>query len=268
VRELSGTARTWHWTAAPPPGLTVTPASGDLTVAAGAKARADVTVSVAPGTAEGSYPVPVTLTSTGQPALPATLGVLVAPHGSWPATVNNAGISPDAKPAAANFDGLGDSYSSDALAAAGARPGGTVTVDGLSYSLPDFPAEEPDNVLAKRQTVTVSGSGRLAFLGAAANGNASGTVTITYTDGASGAARLGFSDWTLGGRGAQPAFGNRTAITTSYRNSLGGDPQQINTYVFATAPITLAAGKQVASLTLPAHGPVGDLHIFAVALGS
>jgi hypothetical protein len=155
VRELSGTARTWHWTAAPPPGLTVTPASGDLTVAAGAKARADVTVSVAPGTAEGSYPVPVTLTSTGQPALPATLGVLVAPHGSWPATVNNAGISPDAKPAAANFDGLGDSYSSDALAAAGARPGGTVTVDGLSYSLPDFPAEEPDNVLAKRQTVTV-----------------------------------------------------------------------------------------------------------------
>src|SRR5205823_1108571 len=140
---------------------------------AGAKASAPVTVNVAAGTAEGSHQVPVTFTSSGVASTQATIGVLVAQPGSWLATVNNAGISPDSKPSAANFDANGWSYSSNALAAAGVQPGGTVTVDGLSYTWPDYPVGEPDNVMAQGQTVNVSGSGRLAFLGSAANGNAS-----------------------------------------------------------------------------------------------
>ncbi|WP_222426641.1 GH92 family glycosyl hydrolase [Amycolatopsis rhizosphaerae] len=268
LQDLSGTTRTWHWTVSPPSGITVSPASGDLTVPGGTKVSSPVTVGVATGTAEGSYRVPVTLTADGQPSLTATLGVLVAQPGSWLATVNNAGISTDAKPSAANFDGVGYSYSADALAAAGVSPGGTVTSDGLSYTWPGYPAGEPDNVIAQGQTVTVSGSGRLAFLGAASNGNASGTVTVTYTDGSTSTAQLGFSDWTLGGNNAQPAYGNRTVITTSYRNSVGGDPQQIKTYVFASAPVTLDAGKQVASVTLPGTVTGGNLHVFGIAIGS
>src|SRR5207245_762402 len=140
-------------------------------------------------------------------------------------------------------------------------PGGTVTVDGLSYAWPNYPVGEPDNVLAQGQTVTVSGSGRIAFLGAAANGNASGTVTITYTDGSTSTAQLAFSDWTLGGGNAQPAYNNRTAITTAYRNSASGNPQQIKTYVFATAPVSLDSGKTVASITLPSSVTGGSIHI-------
>jgi predicted alpha-1,2-mannosidase len=268
AQDLSGTARAWHWAAAPPAGITVTPASGDLAVPAGGKAQVSVAVSVASGTAEGSYQVPITMSAAGQPSLSTTLGVLVAQPGSWLATVNNAGISPDAKPAAANFDGVGFSYSSDALAAAGAKAGSTVTVNGLSYSWPNYPAGSPDNVIAQGQTVTVSGSGRLAFLGAAANGTASGTVRITYTDGSTSTATLGFSDWTLGAGASQPAFGNQVAFSTPYRNSVGGDPQQINTYVFASTPITLDAGKTAQSVTLPSTVSGGQLHVFAIGVGA
>ncbi|HET6502636.1 MAG TPA: GH92 family glycosyl hydrolase [Amycolatopsis sp.] len=269
VQDLSGVTRTWHWSAAPPTGITVTPSSGDLPVTAATTARTNVTVSVAPDTPEGSYQVPVTLTADGQAPEQTTLGVLVAQPGSWLATLDNTGISPDAKPTAANLDGNGYSYSSDALAAAGVRPGGTVTVDGLSYTWPAYPVGERDNVVAQGQTVKVTapaGAQRLAFLGAATNGTASGTVTITYTDGTTGTAQLGFSDWTLGGGGAQPAFGNRTAVTTSYRNAAGGAPQQIATYVFTTTPIALDSTKQVASVTLPATVTGGQLHLFGIAL--
>lgn len=268
AQDLSGTARTWHWTAAPPAGITVTPSSGDIQVPAGGKAQTNATVSVAQGTADGSYQVPITLSAPGEPSVSGTLSLLVAQPGSWLATVNNAGISPDAQPASANFDGVGFSYSADALAAAGAKPGATVSFNGLNYTWPNYPAGSPDNVIAQGQTVNVSGSGRLAFLGAAANGNASGTVTITYTDGSTSTATLGFSDWTLGAGAAQPAFGNQAAFTTPYRNSTGGNPQTINTYVFSSAPITLDAGKTVKSVTLPSTVNGGQLHVFAVGVGA
>ncbi|SFI96477.1 alpha-1,2-mannosidase, putative [Amycolatopsis sacchari] len=267
AQDLTGTARTWHWTANPPAGITVTPSSGDIAVPAGGKAQVNVTVNIGDSTAEGSYQVPVTLSAAGQPSLSSTLGVLVTQPGSWLAAVNNAGISPDSKPAAANFDGVGFSYSADALAAAGAKAGSTVTVGGLSYTWPNYPAGSPDNVQAQGQTIIASGSGRLAFLGAASNGSASGTLTISYTDGSSSTAQLGFSDWTLGAGGQQPAFGNQVAFTTPYRNSTGGTPQQINTYVFASAPITLPAGKTVRSVTLPSNVSGGQLHVFAIGIG-
>lgn len=266
MQDLSGADRTWHWSASPPSGITVSPSSGDLAVPAATTARARVTVSVADGTAEGSYQIPVTLSSPDEATRQATISVLVAQPGSMRAALNNTGISPDAKPAVANFDGVGYSYSADALAAAGVRPGDTVTVDGLSYTWPNYPTGEPDNVLAHGQTVQVSGSGRLAFLGAATNGNASGTVTITYQDGTTSTAEIGLSDWTLGANSAQPAFGNRAAITTPYRNSTSGEKQQIKTYVFATAPITLDPGKQVVSITLPTTVDGGDLHVFGIAI--
>jgi hypothetical protein len=123
-------------------------------------------------------------------------------------------------------------------------------------------------VIAQGQTVNVSGSGRLAFLGAAANGKASGTVTITYTDGSTSTATLGFSDWTLGANAQQPSFGNQVAFTTPYRNSSGGDPQTISTYVFSSAPITLDVGKTVQSVTFPSAVDGGELHVFAVGIGS
>ena len=197
----------------------------------------------------------------------AVLTVLVAAPGSWAVAVNNDGISQDGKPSAADFDGFGWSYSAEVLSAAGAAPGQTVTVDGLNHTWPSFPAGEPDNVVAAGQTVRVTGSGRLALLGAASSGNASGTLTITYTDGTTSTAALGFSDWTLSGGRAELAFGNRIALSIPRRNGSGGERQDVRTMVFASAPISLAEGKTVASVTLPSSVSGGAMHLFAIAVG-
>ncbi|WP_410642118.1 GH92 family glycosyl hydrolase [Amycolatopsis sp. lyj-346] len=268
VQDLSGTARSWAYSAGSVDGITLTPAAGSIAVPAAGKAQAELTVSVPTGLADGARRIPVTFSAPGVASSQAVLTVLVAQPNSWLATVNNAGVSPDAKPEAANFDGGGWSYSADALAAAGAAPGGTVTTDGLKFTWPSFPAGDPDNAIAAGQTVNVSGSGRLALLGSASNGNASGTLTVTYTDGSQSTATIGFSDWTLGGGGAQPAFGNRIVLSTPYRNASGGDPQQIRTMVFGTNPITLDAGKTVAGVTLPSNVSGGVLHVFAIGVGA
>lgn len=268
VQDLSGTARTWTYSAGSVDGITLTPASGSIAVPAGGKAHADLTVSVPAGLADGARRIPVTFSSPGVASTQAVLTVLVAQPNSWLATVNNAGISPDSDSSAANFDGGGWSYSADALAAAGATPGGTVTSDGIKFTWPSFPAGDPDNAVANGQTVNVTGTGtRLALLGAGSNGNAQGTLTITYTDGSKSTATIGTSDWTLGGGGAQPSFGNRIVLSTPYRNAAGSDPQQIRTMIFGTAPITLDAGKTVASVTLPSNVSGGVLHVFAIAIG-
>ncbi len=268
VQDLSGTARSWTYSAGSVDGITLTPAAGSIAVPAGGKGKADLTVSVPAGLADGARRIPVTFSSPGLASTQAVLTVLVAQPNSWLATVDNAGISPDSNSGAANFDGGGWSYSADALAAAGATPGGMVTSDGIKFTWPSFPVGDPDNVVAGGQKVNVTGSGRLALLGSASNGNASGTLTVTYTDGTTSTATIGFSDWTLGGGGAQPAFGNRIVLSTPYRNASGSDPQQIRTMVFGTNPITLDAGKTVASVTLPSNVSGGALHVFAIGIGA
>jgi hypothetical protein len=90
-------------------------------------------------------------------------------------------------------------------------------------------------------------------------------MTLTYTDGTTQEAQIGFSDWTLGGGNRQPSYGNTIALRTAYRDVSGGGAQQIATDVFASAPITLAAGKQLKSVTLPGTVAGGTLHVFALA---
>ncbi|MFD1045160.1 hypothetical protein ACFQ1S_05915 [Kibdelosporangium lantanae] len=196
-----------------------------------------------------------------------TLQVLVASPGSLRAQFDNVGISPDNAMSTANFDNVGFSYSANALFAAGVKPGGQITVDGLTHTWPTTNTGEPDNVIANGQTVEVNGGTRLALLGSAANGTASGTLTIAYADGSTEQAPVGFSDWTLGGGSQTPAFGNRVAAASAYRNSTSGTSQGITTYVFATQPIQLATGKQVRSVTLPTAVTGGSFHVFAVTTG-
>ncbi len=108
---------------------------------------------------------------------------------------------------------------------------------------------------------------KLAFLGSATNGDTQGTLTITYTDGTTQSATIGFSDWTLGAGAEGPAFGNRVAVTTPYRNQTSGGNQVINTYLFTTAPIALTAGKTVQSVTLPSSTTGGgEIHVFSIGL--
>ena len=196
---------------------------------------------------------------------------LASPRPSAPvdlsAAYNNAGISDDAAPSQANFDGGGYSYSAQALQTAGITAGGSVVVNGVAFQWPAAPAGTTDNVVAAGQTVslaTPTGGTTLAVLGAATNGPSTGTGTITYSDGSTQSFTLGFSDWTLNGTSAQPSAGNSVAATMPYRNG-GGGKQTLQTDVFYTA-ITLQAGKAVARVTLPASANQGHLHVFAMTV--
>ncbi|MFI5754940.1 GH92 family glycosyl hydrolase [Streptomyces sp. NPDC051569] len=272
VQTLQDAATTVHWTAAPPAGLTVTPSEGDFTVPGGGSADAKIAVSAAAGGRPGFFSVPVTFASSGGTALPKTsLAVTVAARDSVLWNLNNAGISADDTNPAANFDGQGWSYSAKALAVAGARPGGTVSAGGFDFTWPDAEAGEPDNIEVGGggQVLDVSasseGATKLSLLGSAINGSTTGTVTLTYTDGTTRQAEIGFSDWTLGGGTEQPSFGNTVAVHTAYRDVSGGGVDQVGTDVFALAPIALTSGKRLASVTLPVTADGGTIHVFAVA---
>ncbi|WP_326695023.1 GH92 family glycosyl hydrolase [Streptomyces sp. NBC_01267] len=272
VQTLDTEAARVHWTATPPPGVTVTPASGDFTVPAGGSASAKLSVSAAADTAEGHYTVPVTLKSSTGADLPKTsVAVTVAEKNGLLWNRNNTAISADDDNPQANFDGEGWSYSAKALAAAGATPGSTVSANGFDFSWPKVTAGDPDNIEVAGSTPQVltvppaPGATELSLLGSAAEGSASGTLTLTYADGTTQQADIGFSDWTLGGGSDKPSFGNTIAVHTDYRDVQGGGQDPIGTEVFATAPIALQAGKQLASVTMPSSTKGGVIHVFAVA---
>ena len=179
--------------------------------------------------------------------------------------LNNAGISDDSNQGSASFDTSGFSYSAEALAAKGYTPGATVSVNGFSYVWPNVASGLNDNVVASGQTIQVTGkagASQLSFLGSSTNGPSTGTLTITYTDGTTQTATIGFTDWTLNGGGAALSYSNIVACTMTYRNSSSGTSQQITTDVFATTPIALNTSKQIASITLPASVNQGLIHIF------
>ncbi|WP_252395651.1 lectin [Streptantibioticus parmotrematis] len=180
----------------------------------------------------------------------------------------DAGTSDDSAPAAANFDGGGYSYSAQALSAAGVTPGAAVTAAGATFHWPAPGSGAPNNYLANGQTVTASGTGSITFLGSAANGPSSGTATVDYTDGSTQSVPVTLSDWTLNGGGSSAAAGNTVAVTTAYRNHAGASSDQTKTYVFATAPAKLTAGKTVSAVRLPSDVGAGGMHVFAVGFTS
>jgi hypothetical protein len=243
-----------------PSGLSVSPSSGTLTLPGGG--TASTPVSITAGAADGTYPVTFTFTSSSGTIQSTSTSVIVASPGDLAPFFNNTGVSDDTNQAAANLDGLGYSYSEQALTAAGLAPGASMTSGGVQYDWPSAAAGQPDNLVAAGQVIgvpAVAGATELGVLGSATNGPSSGTLTITYTDGSAQTANLGLSDWTAG----SPSFGNGVAVSMPYRNSAGGSSQQLGTKVFTTN-IALDAGKTVASVTLPDGANQGLLHVFAL----
>lgn len=195
-------------------------------------------------------------------------GMLLSVQTAHAATsFNNEGISSDANTTVANFDGNGYSYSNDALAAVGYGSGSTVTFNGIIFHWPTVAAGSNDNWQTAGQVISISGTGMLAFLGAASNGPSSGTATLTYSDGSTQTFTLAFSDWTLNAGASQPIAGNSIAVKASYRNSTTASKLTRNTYVFYTS-VPLTAGKTLTSVTLPGSVNQGRLHVFAVATGA
>ena len=203
------------------------------------------------------------------PGLVEASTTVAVPYTSVAAAYNNTGISDNSDEAAANYDGSGDSFSAQALAAGTPTPvtaGQQVTVGGTTFTWPSAAPGTPDNMVAAGQTVELSGSGTdLGFLGASQNGTASGTVTVHYTDGSSQSFNLNMADWYAD----SPAVGNQILTTTSSWNFQSSPigPHPVSVY-FGSVP--LQQDKQVASVTLPILNAGGTtaMHIFAMATGT
>jgi predicted alpha-1,2-mannosidase len=180
------------------------------------------------------------------------------------------GTSPDDNQACANYDGVGYSYSANALTAAGLSPGATISADGLTFKWTSAQPCSPDNILAAGQTMLVSspaGANTLGLLESSTDGGTQGTITINYTDGTSSTATISSSDWANG-----PGTNEVAAATTAYRNSTGGSSQQLTVYVYATT-VPVDPSKTVQSVTFPdvsntIDGGATAMHIWAVSLGT
>ena len=183
-------------------------------------------------------------------------------------TYTNVGVSADSASSTANFDGGGRSYSATALSTAGIRPGGQVKAGGISFTWPAPAPGQRENYLANGQNVAASGTGSISFLGSATNGPATGTASVVYTDGSSQSFPLAFSDWTLNGGSAAALSGSTIAATLGHRNRAGAGADAVKTYLFASAPVTLTAGKTVASVRLPSDVSNGALHVFGIGFGT
>ncbi|GCE18886.1 hypothetical protein [Dictyobacter kobayashii] len=180
-------------------------------------------------------------------------------------TYLNLGLSNDNNAlsrAEANFDGGGYSYSMQALGASKLWDAEDFYFDGVHFIWP-IHNQATDNVVAGGQTLTitpVANAKVLGFLGSASGGDASGTATLTYSDGTQQKSILGMSDWTLGGGTRSPDFGNQIVTTQLWRNNRAGS-QSVKTYLFY-AKINLLAGKTIVSITLPTTTGNARLHLF------
>jgi hypothetical protein len=176
---------------------------------------------------------------------------------SLQAAYDNVGISADATPATANYDGAFNSYSATALAGQGVTPGATLHFDGYTVKWPDIAPGHPDNVLALGQTIRLSGSGKeVLFIGSAVYGNQTAYGTIGLGGVASERYALTMPDWF---QSAAP--GDLLWASAPYLNRvLPGSPHSVN--LFSTT-VTLPSAGAVRSVTLP-FDPW--LHVFYIGI--
>jgi len=251
-----------------PSGITVSPASGRINVPPNGQGTVTLTVHASASATQTFYSVPVSLTDGGTQLPPVQVTVLVAQPGSLLSAYDNAGISNDANVSAADFDNDGNSYSAQALAAAGLSAGQPVTADGVNFSWPLPASGYPDNVIAAGQQITVNapaGTQQLGFLGSATGGPSQGVATLHYSDGSTSRFWLGLTDWTLNGGRSSPSYGNQVVANMSYRNcsACSSGQNTVSTNVFFTG-LPVDPNKTLTSVTLPSGATQGALHIFAI----
>jgi beta-galactosidase len=146
-----------------------------------------------------------------------------------------------------------------------------ITHGGITFTWPDVPVGQPDNVVAMGQTILLSGSGTtLGFIGSGTPGDASGSGTVYYTDGHTSSFQVTLADYL-----DAPGPENDVIASLPYVNATkpaAAGKREETVYVFyAAVPIT--SGQTVQAVTLPSggsipvSGPISGLHIFALGIG-
>ena len=178
---------------------------------------------------------------------------------------DNVGITGSASASAGNYDGIGDSFSAASLAADALSPGRTLLHDGLTIRWPDVAPGAPGQRRGRR--ADRGGDGRRHDPRRRRRvrlRRTTGTFTVNYATGRRAASTVSLGDWI---DTSAPA-GTDTLATTGGWNSGGTIPVSL---FYAAIPLT--AGKQVASVTLPAVGAsvggnVPSMHIFSLTIGA
>ncbi|MCU1492727.1 MAG: bglK [Acidimicrobiaceae bacterium] len=241
------------WTATP-----TTPATSP-SVAAGGTFITTWQVAVPSNATPGSATLTGDTTYIGGQTNEASTSVSV-PYASLATAYDNTGIGNDAS--SADFDGTGYSYNASTLAAAGLSPGTPVSAGGLSFTWPNVPAGQPDNVVTKGQVIDVSGSGNtLGILGAGTNGTQTGNVVVTYTDGSTSTSTLRLADWYANA----PDPGTNLVATASNWNYPASSTLGAHAVSLYEQDLPLTPGKTPATMTLPSNSL---LHVFAAAIGT
>jgi hypothetical protein len=224
-------------------------------------------------------------------------------YSSLQAAFNNTAVTDNNNQAAADADGIGATMSLQDLKSAGWQPGGKITIDGATFTLPSFGSASGDNVMAANQTIQMNNTGgrALVFLGFSTYGfvssqraeddysspvipdgtSVSGTEctlgngqyedcraggpygSLTYADGSIAPYHLTVPDWVYGSN-------TLAAVTLPHRNHTSGSQETRSTNIYAFA-VPLKAGTQLSSVTLPdlsdtARQNVPGLHLFGMAV--
>ncbi len=203
-----------------------------------------------------------TLGGKVQIGLPGNSGGTTFPN--LAASFNNIAITADNNTNPGNFDGGGASFSETAVTNAGAGPGATVNSSGVAFTMPNVAGSTNDNTVAQGQKITLSGSGTLGFLVSSSYGPATGSGTITFTDGSTQSYTLNVPDWWS----TTAPSGGAVAVNSTYQNRANNTTFAHTADIFSI-PVTLTAGKSVASVTLPPGGALAAgtaaIHVFALA---
>ncbi len=235
--------------------------TAELTVTATTGARPGIGVlEVQPSVEEGGHTYALKV-------FPITVWV---PYPALASAFNNTGVSSDEKDGAANLDGLGASYSQQALNRAGLRPGAHVGYAGTSFAWPSAPSGRPDNVSLEGQFIALSGSGaRLGFLGAGTGGNRAAVCTILYADGARQSFTLQLSNWQGPPVPQDKVYAKLSGFDLRGGGSgSSGDPEPVPTTSTVSvfyASVPLKAGKPLFGVFL---GVNKWMHIFSLGIGS
>lgn len=186
-----------------------------------------------------------------------------SPQANLAAAYNGVAITDESATAAGDFDGEGNSFSAQKLAAVGLTPGARVEALGATLTWPDVPAGTKDNVAGSGQAVALSGKGSaLVFLGSGVGSGATGTATVFYTDGTSTTGSFGFPNWSFD---PVDAHGATLVRSTDGRNRPDGYGNATVKYSVFAHSIALDPSRTVDFVVLPANG---GMHLFDMAIAS
>ncbi|WUQ38721.1 NEW3 domain-containing protein [Streptomyces sp. NBC_00234] len=184
-----------------------------------------------------------------------------SPQANLAAAYNNVAITDESATTAGNYDGEGNSFSAQKLAAVGLTPGATVEALGAELTWPDVPAGTKDNVGSAGQAITLSGKGsKLVFLGSGVTSAATGSTTVYYTDGTSTTGTFGFPNWSFD---PVTAHGATLVKSTDGRNRPDGYGNATVKYSVFANSVPLDPSRTVEFVVLPANA---NVHVFDMAI--